>query len=179
VFTVGGTGTTLHQQRRCTATEQSCTDGVDNDCDGYYDCGDTDCIGNAACSSGGLCAGATPIACGAVVSGTTIGGPSNLNRYACNSWLELGREKTYQIQRPSNGTVNVSLTGMTKDLDLIVLREGAAGACEPRNPGCVGASSTTGNESVTFTAVGGQTYYLVVDGYGANPGNFTLSVTCP
>jgi len=33
------------------ATETSCTDGVDNDCDGSTDCADTDCNGDPACSA--------------------------------------------------------------------------------------------------------------------------------
>jgi hypothetical protein len=40
------------------ATETSCTDGVDNDCDGLIDCADGDCDGDPACActpSGGAC----------------------------------------------------------------------------------------------------------------------------
>lgn len=33
--------------------ELSCTDGVDNDCDGFVDCEDTDCASDAACGGGG------------------------------------------------------------------------------------------------------------------------------
>jgi hypothetical protein len=30
-------------------TEVSCTDGIDNDCDGNTDCGDSDCTNDPAC----------------------------------------------------------------------------------------------------------------------------------
>jgi hypothetical protein len=37
----------------CDLFETSCTDGTDNDCDGFVDCADSDCNGNAACVCGG------------------------------------------------------------------------------------------------------------------------------
>jgi len=75
--------------------------------------------------------------------------------------------------------MTVSLTGLTKDLDLAVLAAGAGGGCDPSFPGCMGAKSTTDNEVVSFTAQGAQPYYIVVDGYGSEAGTFTLTVNCP
>lgn len=43
----------------CTVTENpetSCSDGIDNDCDGATDCADSDCSGDPACSGGGCSA---------------------------------------------------------------------------------------------------------------------------
>ncbi len=37
------------------ATEVSCTDGLDNDCDGAIDCADADCAADPACGGGGGC----------------------------------------------------------------------------------------------------------------------------
>ena len=33
--------------------ELSCTDGIDNDCDGFFDCDDSDCAGDAVCGGSG------------------------------------------------------------------------------------------------------------------------------
>jgi len=44
----------------CTVTESpevSCTDGIDNDCDGQIDCADSDCAGDPACGGGGCTLG--------------------------------------------------------------------------------------------------------------------------
>jgi hypothetical protein len=180
VFAVGAAGAITRLSRHCDLAETRCSDGRDDDCDGLYDCGDPDCASDATCAAGGLCAGATPIRCGDTVTGmTTSSGPRNLTRYACDDWLEDGSETYYRLDATTSGTVMVSLSGMAVDLDLIVLAQGAGGGCEPRNPGCIGASSTNGPETVTFPATAGNSYYVVVDGFAANAGSFTLGVTCP
>jgi hypothetical protein len=186
VFVVGGLGTLLRRPRACTASETLCGDGVDNDCDGLVDCLDTNCSADPSCTStnaGGLCAGYTPIACGGSATppgASTVDGPSKIDAYACDPWLELGREKVYRVVPGSTSTVTATISGLAKDLDLVVLGAGPGGACDPGFPGCMGASSTGGaaNETVVFTGQAGQPYYIVVEGYGSNAGTFTLSVTC-
>jgi hypothetical protein len=60
---------------------------------------------------------------------------------------------------------------MSGDLDLFVLDAGN-GSCDPAN------CSEYGNSNTTFTAVPGQSYYLVVDGFAGAISDYTLEVTC-
>ena len=50
---------------QCLATETSCTDGIDNDCQGGTDCADTQCASHTncqpGCQSNNDCSGVTPI----------------------------------------------------------------------------------------------------------------------
>jgi hypothetical protein len=141
-FAVGHAGLALHYRRFCAASETTCNDGQDEDCDGYADCADSDCSTNASCTSGGLCAGATTIMCNqAPVQATTVGANSTMIAYGCDPWLEDGRERMYKLVPASNVTVTASLTGLTNDLDLVVAATGLGGGCDPSSSGCLGASS--------------------------------------
>ena len=51
-------------------------DATDDDCDGYYDCGDPDCAAASACLAGGLCPAAAPIACGSKTPPTPSATPT-------------------------------------------------------------------------------------------------------
>jgi hypothetical protein len=128
-----------------------------------------------------VCTGFSTLACNSGITGTTAGAASAITRYGCSPWLETGREKTYKVTPATSGTVTVSLSGLTNDLDLVVLDETSTGGCEPHLVGCRGASSTGGftDETVTFTATAGKSYFVVVDGYGSNSGQFALDVMCP
>ncbi|MCC6810999.1 MAG: hypothetical protein IT381_26450 [Deltaproteobacteria bacterium] len=179
VFVVGSDGVILRRQRSCAANEPLCDDGSDGDCDGLVDCSDPDCVAAPACMAGGLCAGAVTLACNAMTMGTTAGAPNRMDRYACSPTLTVGRERAFRLTPGASGSVTATLTSPGQDLDLIALREGAGGGCEPRLAGCLDASSTAGDESVSFTATAGQDYYVIVDGYGSSAGTFGLSVACP
>lgn len=103
-----------------------------------------------------------------------------IDRYACDPVLETGPERMFKLAAVSTTSATATLTNMTADLDLVVLAAGAGGGCEPRQPGCLGASSTTNStESVTFSVQASSSYYLVVDAYGTGASGFTLQLTCP
>lgn len=154
-----------------------CNDDLDPDCDGLVDCSDPDCATSPFCTNGGLCASASTLTCGASTMGTTVGGTQRFTQYACDPMREFGPEAIYRIAPPA-GTVTLTLGDFANDLDLIVLEETATGTCEPRSTGCIAASSTESDETVTFTARAGVAYYVIVDGYGNDAGAFTLGVSC-
>jgi hypothetical protein len=59
---LGGAGC-LEPEEEIPEIETSCTDGIDNDLDGYIDCEDVDCIGDEACSMVALYAVVQPEDC--------------------------------------------------------------------------------------------------------------------
>ena len=175
----GGSGFRMRLPRTCLPAEKACGDNRDDDCDGLQDCNDPDCNGDAACPDGGLCADWQTLTCDTSVPGSTNAGFQRLHRYACSDWLTAAPEVIYKLVPDTAGTVTVTLDDLTRDLDLIVLTEGPGGGCDPLITGCLGASSTTGTEQVTFEAEASATYYVVVDGMATELGNFTLSADCP
>ena len=62
---------------------------------------------------------------------------------------------------------------MTADLDLFILEND----CDP--DACIESSTGVSDESATFTAVSGTTYFFVVDGFNAAVSDYTITVDCP
>jgi hypothetical protein len=165
--------------RSCAAKETDCADRWDDDCDGLVNCADPDCDGSAACDAGGSCQTAGDLACNASVTDQNATGIARIDDYACGARADTGPEIAYRLTPATSGTVTVTLDGLAVDLDLDVLGGYAAtGACDPA--ACVASSQQPGttSESVTFDAIAGQTYYLVVDGYAGAEGSFRLSAMC-
>jgi hypothetical protein len=120
-----------------------------------------------------------------------------MNDYPCAA-KETGPEVAYQFTPPVEGDVTVSLkakpksttdggtpdggaTGPKPDLDLIILDGSCTAQATCANPqlpggGYQGVTAGSGDEKVTFHAVTGHTYYLVVDGHDGATGDYTLSV---
>jgi hypothetical protein len=178
-------------------------DGADlgevDDCTdlGYYDTGSVTCgldcrFDRSACS--GICGDGEKNG-NEACDGADLGGASCLTQgyydeagLSCNpascafdTSACTGFEKTYRLQPALAGSITVTLTDMTRDVDLLVLAATGPGACNPRNPGCLATSANTGaaDESITFAAEAGETYFLVVDSYGYRNASYTLSVSCP
>jgi hypothetical protein len=75
--------------------EVSCTDGVDNDCNGATDCADTNCSGDpacqTACNNDGVCdPGEDCLSCANDCAGVTGGKPAN--RYCCGNGVQEAPE---------------------------------------------------------------------------------------
>lgn len=59
------------------------------------------------------CSNATPLTCNTPVTGTTVGGATNVSSYSCTGNYEIGPEKVYTITTTSTGnlTVNMNTSG--------------------------------------------------------------------
>ncbi len=123
------------------------------------------------------CVNATQISCGQTLTDNNLVGCVNTvtGGYcgsADNSYT--GKEKIYKLVIPTTTqTVNISLTGLTADLDLFLLR-----SCTPGD--CIANSATASNtapEVVSATLAPGL-YFIVVDGWGGAGCNYNLSVSC-
>jgi hypothetical protein len=163
------------------ATEMVCDDGLDDDGNGLVDCLDPACFPGPACQP--ACepdsVSYAQLSCDSTDSWSTDGAGSadNVDAYSCNSYDYSGSEYTYTLTVDVPQTVTVTLDNEVDDqdtpveLDLLVLVDEGLG-CNPA--ACIDYGFT----SVTFDAAPGTTYYVVVDGYNGDEGNYDLAVTC-
>lgn len=95
--------------------------------------------------------------------------------YSCSSIDYSGNEYTYEFSTATTSQVTVTLTGLSADLDLLVL-EGSS--CYPNT--CIADSTNAGSaaEVLTFVANAGVDYRIVVDGYAGSSSTFTIELSC-
>ena len=164
-----------------------CPTSVDDDDSGD----DDDTTGDDDDATGEfLCADATPIDCAVefALEGQTLPDPSEPSLVddwsvgcggpsAGNSWP--GPEAVFVFEAVDNGDVTFHLTGLTADLDIYVKDAAPGGDCDLTST-CVGTSENAADndESVTFTAVAGTTYYAFVDGANSATSSFDLLLDC-
>jgi len=156
---------------------EDCGDGVDNDWDELADCDDSECTDSVYCQQGGQCTSTHTISCGQTQSGNTGSDPGITNQvgsYSCQAGIYTGPEAIFEWVADMSGPVEFQPTFHDPgqlDYDLLVL-DGSAG--------CNAAACTAGalNEAVEFTAVQGQTYYLVVDAIGGASGPYSVTLDC-
>lgn len=123
------------------------------------------------------------IKCCDVIYSTNADGVSVSNGYN-NCYLSssgskyTAPEKVYRFVATENGPVTVSLYDLNDDLDLFILDD-----CDI-NSGCGNPAKVSHNpggqdESVTFQAVKGQDYYIVIDGWDGAISDYVLETLCP
>jgi hypothetical protein len=156
-------------------------------------CDDADpCTGGDKCLDGvcqpgeqDLCAGKTCLADWTLVCGGTdawgnvkSGATDVVDDYSSctdNPWTYTGPEYTYKFTAPYDCVVTAALSEETAETDIIVLENMGEG-CDPEQ------CRTWDYSTVTFEAIGGASYYFVVDGYedGAlgGEGTWTIDVAC-
>ncbi len=123
------------------------------------------------CSGGGTtndeCAGATPVACNDVIVGTTADNTDTGGNPAPDEWYSFTGSGSPQV-------VTVSLCDGGTDYDSLLRVFDACGGNEiATNDDSCGLQS-----ELSFLSDGTSTYYIMVEGFGSNAGNFSMAITC-
>jgi hypothetical protein len=122
------------------------------------------------------CSDAQPVYCGEPFSYTNLYGDDNVSLYGCDGNIynveNNGPEVVHYFTIIEPDTVQISLTGLSANLELFLLRSCDRGECMlfSQNPG-------SNDEFITAYLEAG-TYYVVVDGYNGAVSNYTLLVEC-
>src|SRR5437867_2172412 len=139
--------------------------------------------GQFSAALAGDCSSPTVIpAQGGTFSGTTSG-TSTLAGSCGNSGTSP--ERVFQWTPAVSGTATIQTCGAGTSFDTVLyLRSGACAsgpemAAGCNDDACADASGLLRASRITPTVTAGQTYFLVVDGYGGATGTFTLTVTPP
>ncbi|HRF38755.1 MAG TPA: hypothetical protein PK198_08195, partial [Saprospiraceae bacterium] len=119
-----------------------------------------------------LCSGATPIACGQTLTGSTLSATID-QAPACG--LSLPKYGVWYSIAGTGGDITLSTCGGANWDTQIGVYSGSCAAltCVAGNNNFCGRQST-----VTFSSVSGTTYYIWVTGVIDARGNFSLSATC-
>ena len=154
-------------------SEQVCDDGLDEDQDGLADCLDADCFGGDLCEDACVAdnEAAYELSCGShdEWSNNGMGSFDLIDGYPCNSYSYEGPEYAYTLVVDEDSAVTIVDDNI--DIDILVLEDLGTG-CNPA------ACMDYGLNNVTFDALAGVTYYVVMDGYNGAEGEYVLDVTC-
>ncbi len=156
----------------CPSTSEICDNGIDDDGDSTTDCEDTDCQDQVECTE--LCEELYTLSCGSSDTDNTIFGWNDVNTYSCTPWLENGPEIAYYFQAPHDeaNLVNVALSyDWSLDLDVFILGDQGV-PCDSQ--ACVEYGAIT----TDFETIPGADYWIVVDGYHGDAGQYSISVSC-
>lgn len=130
-----------------------------------------------------VCSPVSSIGCGGVTNSATsaAGSTDQVDKWQCSNYTLTGPERVYSYVASATGVLTVELSGLTADLDLLVIRASSTtpGLCDSADSGsCLtgGKSSKagTGSERVRVDVVAGTTYFIIVDGFNNAVSNFSL-----
>ncbi len=135
------------------------------------------------CSS--VCDPTQAASCGGVISAsnTSTGSADLVDDWACTVVNHEGFEIVYTFVPQGTGIATASLTGLSADLDLMVIEDTTApGTCDALDDTrCIanGYSGKAGTQSeeVRWNATAGSTYYIIVDAFQNATSNFNLEIT--
>jgi hypothetical protein len=126
------------------------------------------------------CEGALPIACGDVVTGSTVGAPTDAVP-TCGTTNGTGGKIWYEFIGTGDVVTATTCSALTNyDTKLWVFSGDCNNlVCVTGNDDMGAACGFSGLQSnVEFVSTLGETYYIIVGGFGAGAGNYELTVTC-
>jgi cysteine-rich repeat protein len=142
-------------------------------------CDDGDMDPNDGCDqcvlTGTTCGGAIPVSLALgtqTIAGATVGGSSHSSTQCAGE--ELATDRIYAVTPAADGFIAAWLDPAATSYDamLYVLDD-----CEDPASGILCADGIgVGGETLSFAAYSGQTYYIIVDGFGGASGTYTLSL---
>ncbi|NNM24345.1 MAG: hypothetical protein HKO54_12425, partial [Flavobacteriaceae bacterium] len=113
------------------------------------------------------CGGATPVACNDVIVGTTTDNTNTAGNPAPDEWYSFTGSGSPQV-------VTVSLCDGGTNYDSFLRVFDACGGTEIAfNDDSCGLQS-----ELSFLSDGTSTYYIMVEGFGSNDGDFSMEITC-
>src|SRR5438128_1131430 len=131
----------------------------------------------------GSCSSPTVIpAQGGTFSGTTSG--TSLLAGSCGS-SGGSPEQVFQWTPTVSGTATIQTCGAGTNFDTVLYMRSGVCASGPEvvsgcnDDACANSSGLIRASRITPTVTAGQTYFIVVDGYGGSHGTFSLTVTPP
>ena len=127
------------------------------------------------------CPSPATINCGDSISGTTVGGGNDTESNFCFTWSLAGADLAYVLTPSTDAPITITMTPTDFDGAIMVLPPVTANDDCDVDECVAGADDAFSGETETvqFDALGGHSYYIVVDGYGSSgQGSFDLSVFC-
>ena len=143
-------------------------------CSNYFGCGSNlyvTWLSNLPGPSNDDCADAIPITCGETVSGSTVGAN---NDFPGGCGTSISAPGVWYSFEGTDQMTTFDLCGSSYDTKVNVYE----GDCNTFN--CItGNDDACGIQSiVSFFAFSGMTYYILVQGYGGDTGDFEMVLTC-
>ena len=129
------------------------------------------------CGPPPVCAPVDALVCGETRPGANDdpGSTTQTWQYGCTDFAYSGPELSWTFSTTLDEPVTLNLRGLAADLDLYVLD---SVACD--GTGCLASSSESESEdeTLTFDAVAGAAYVVVIDGFEGAVSDFSLEVGC-
>jgi hypothetical protein len=158
-------------------TTENCTNGLDDDGDGYVDCTDDDCLDDDACQ--GICRPTRTVTCGTEVwaSNDDWGSTDRILVVECLDYDDYtGPEIAYTLDIPELGKVYIGLEDFRDDLDIFLL-DSDDGICETSS--CISASTEGAwDDEYMDVNLDAGTYYILIDGFEDTVSDFYLWIYC-